>query len=297
MSPAYVGRLAAFARWSAKALPSNKSLKLHRESADGTSEAPSTFLPESPRISLRDIYGPVHPASHSNGKTAVLVPAATEVENNPQEPAAGHETELTGSLRTPASEHDCKIMSLSSGGMKIVAPCAVVSLREQVVVETQKFPPFSGVVSWTQGSEFEIQFARPVSAETLDGIAKLTRRVRTPRAHRVELELPSIVYFNGVRHDVVIRNISAGGMMMTSRAPFSRGQRRFVQPGQALMIQFPELLPFGGHVRWVCGGKCGVMFSKLLSVPVAVEVARIAELSSAFVDDVRLVHLDLEHRP
>jgi hypothetical protein len=180
--------------------------------------------------------------------------------------------------------------------MKVISLSAVISIGEQVAVETQDFPPFLGTVTWSQDGEFGVRFVNSISADVISGVVKLTRRVRTPRASRVRLELPSIVYFDGTRHDVVVGNISVGGLMMTTGRPVRRGQRKLIRRGQALMIEFPELLPIGGHVRWTCGAKCGVMFSKLLAPPIAEEIVRMANLSPAFLDDVRLAHTELEQR-
>ncbi len=62
------------------------------------------------------------------------------------------------------------------------------------------------------------------------------------------------------------------------------------------MIQFPELLPIGGHVRWTCGLQCGVMFSKPLKLSVAEDIVGETNLSSAFMDRVRQVQKALDRQ-
>ena len=51
--------------------------------------------------------------------------------------------------------------------------------------------------------------------------------------------------------------------------------------------------PSGGHVRWSEGDRCGVMFTKLLAVPAAEEIALRAGLPPAWLDDVRGAHREL----
>lgn len=206
------------------------------------------------------------------------------------------ETEVTGRLRLPASEHDCRIVSLSAGGMTVLAADAVVTVGEQVGVVTQELPHLLGIVRWSRGTTFGVQFARPLTEDVIDHMAKFRRRVRTPRAGRAKVELPGLVYFDGSRHEVIVGNISVGGLMFTTRNLVKRGQRKLIRDGQALMIEFDELLPIGGHVRWTCGSTCGVMFSKLLSLPMAEEIVRLGNLSTAWLDDVRLSHCDYEER-
>lgn len=204
------------------------------------------------------------------------------------------EAPIGGRLRLPASEHECLIVRLDRLEMSVAAPAAVVVAGQQVTVFTQDLPRLLGLVTWVERGTLGVRFARPLTAEMLAKVALLKRRVRTPRAARVKVELPSSVYFGGERHEVVVRNISAGGLMMTTQVAVRRGQRKLIRDGQALMIHFPELLPIGGHVRWSCGGTCGVMFSKLLSIEVAEHVARLTGLPNGWIDDVRLARADLD---
>jgi hypothetical protein len=206
-----------------------------------------------------------------------------------------HDAGVMGRLRLPASEHDCWIVDLSTGGMSIVSEDIVVSVGSQVVVVTQNFPRLIGIARWTTDGVIGIQFQRPIAPEVIARMGEIRRRVRSPRAGRAKLELPSVVYFDGAQHDVMVGNISVGGLMMTTRLPVLRGQRKVIRDGQALMIQFPELLPIGGHVRWTCGAKCGVAFSKLLPLPLAEEILRLGNLNNAWLDDVRMAHADFEN--
>ncbi|WP_129790859.1 PilZ domain-containing protein [Sphingosinicella sp. CPCC 101087] len=207
-----------------------------------------------------------------------------------------HDAGVMGRLRLPASEHDCWIVELSTGGMRIASEDSVVSVGEQVVVVTQNFPRLIGIARWARQGVIGIQFQRPIAPEVIAKMGEIRRRVRSPRAGRAKLELPSVVYFDGTQHDVVVGNISVGGLMMTTRLPVLRGQRKVIRDGQALMIQFPELLPIGGHVRWTCGARCGVAFSKLLPLPIAEEILRLGNLNPAWLDDVRRAHADFEDR-
>jgi hypothetical protein len=210
--------------------------------------------------------------------------------------AERHDADIVSRLRLPASEHDCQILDLSKTGMRVSSPGALVNMGEQVAIETQGFPLFLGTVSWRRDDAFGVQFARPLSDDVVAGLIDFSRRVRTPRAQRMALHRPAIAYFNGNRIEVVVCNIAVGGLMMATREHLRKGHRNLIQSGQALMIEFPELLPIGGHVRWTCGMQCGVMFSKPLRLSVAEDIVGEANRSSAFMDDVRRAQKSLVRR-
>jgi hypothetical protein len=207
-----------------------------------------------------------------------------------------HGGRIGGRLRLPASEHECLIGQLNHEEMSLEAPDAAGVIGQQVMVLAQGLPPLIGLVSSIGSGRLGVRFARPLSAGTLDKVASLKRRVRTPRAARVEVELPGSVCFAGERHAIVVRNISPAGLMMTTQVPVLRGQKKQIRDGQALMIHFPELLPISGHVRWTCGGTCGIMFSKLLSSDAAEHIVRLTGLPTGWVDHVRLAHEKFEKR-
>lgn len=231
----------------------------------------------------------VSPGSEPN---QVSTRADTALGETPAEnrEAQRHDSEVSGRLRLPASEHDCKILDLSTLGMRLAAPCALVSVGEQVVVETQNFPLLLGNVVWRREREFGVQFVHPIAEAIVERVVRSTRRVRAPRAGRVAVKLPALVFFEDQRIDVLVCNISLGGLMMTARRPVMRGCRNPIRRGQALMIEFPEMWPLGGHVRWRCGAQAGIMFSRLLKPETAADVARMANLSPLFLDEVRCVH-------
>lgn len=210
--------------------------------------------------------------------------------------AERHDADIVSRLRLPASEHDCQILDLSATGMRVVSPGTMVNLGEQVAIETQGFPLFLGVVSWRRNDAFGVQFVRPLSDDIVAGLIRFSRRVRTARAERMALNRSAIAYFDGNRIDVAVGNIAVGGLMMATHEHLRKGHRNLIRSGQALMIQFPELLPIGGHVRWTCGLQCGVMFSRPLKPSVAEDIVGETNLSSAFMDDVRRAQRDLGKR-
>ncbi len=232
------------------------------------------------------------------GRSLSHYPAESQKEFDPvneeyhqeQPPAPDHEVGITGRLRLPALERDCQVFDLSSEEMEVVAPGAVVCVGEQVAVITQDLPDLHGIVCAIRDEAFGVRFARPLSSDVIALGSRLKRRVRSPRALRAEVDLPIRVHFDGVAHDVLASNISVGGLMMMAQGPVRRGERKLFRQGQALMIEFPELLPIGGNIRWTCGAKCGVMFSKLLTLPMAEEIRRLGHLPQAWLDVVRSAH-------
>lgn len=205
-----------------------------------------------------------------------------------------HEARVMGRLRLPASEHDCEILDLSTGGLSGRAPEAPVSVGMQVTVVAQGLPRLLGVVRWTADGSFGLQFANPIAESVIETMGRLKRRVRQPRANRARVGIPCTVYFDGVQHRVTVENVSVGGMMITRGIETSRVPKKPIRKGQALMIQFPDMLPVGGHVRWTCGDQYGVMFSKLLKLSMAEEIRRLGNISYAWIDEVREAHHELE---
>lgn len=218
-----------------------------------------------------------------------------EDEYSDRRSAPRHEAEVEGRLQLPTAEHDCRILDLSTGGMSVVAQEAVLMPGMQVAVLAQSLPALVGTVRWSRSDgAFGVQFTRPIAASVIEKIGQLKRRIRSPRARRANLELPCVIWFDGIRYPVMVSNISVGGLMMIDPQPPMRGQRRLIRRGQPLMMHFPEMLPVGGHVRWTLGAKIGVMFTKLLPIAMAEEIQRISGLPIAWVDDVRQAHIDLD---
>jgi len=61
---------------------------------------------------------------------------------------------------------------------------------------------------------------------------------------------------DGLPLTVLVVNISAGGLMARSEAPFARGDR--------LTVQLPIVGPVGGTVRWALGGRIGCQFDGVI---------------------------------
>lgn len=202
---------------------------------------------------------------------------------------ARHETAVIGRLRLPASEHECRIIDLSTGGMQVVAPDAAVSVGQQVAVATRNFPALVGIVCWSRDGSFGVQFLKPIPQKLIPRLGRFKRRIRRPRAPRVPLSVPAVVFFDGIRRRVKVGNISVGGLMITAVQDGSKP----IREGQALMIEFPELLPIGGHVRWTADNRCGIMFARLLPVAAAAEIGRLAGLGPAWLQEVRRAHSEL----
>lgn len=197
-------------------------------------------------------------------------------------------TGIASRLRLPTSEHDCEIIDLSPGGMRIEAPAAVVNVGQQVVVVMQHFPHLIGVVRWTAGGMMGVQFAKPITPELIEKMGEIKRRVRTERPARFETELPCVIYFDKSQLEVVVNNISVGGMLVTGSLPSGRARSKPVRSGQAIMIAFPDMMPFGGHVRWTRGAQWGVMFSKPLTVAAAEDICRLSNAHYALIHEARL---------
>lgn len=196
--------------------------------------------------------------------------------------APRHETEIDARLCVMGREHDCTIRNVSTRGMTVTLDTVDLCVGIQVLVTFGAMRRFCGTVRWFRGRSIGIEFVKPLTLDQVYDMRRSTPAGMQPRVGRGRVKLPATARLADRNCWVEILNISVGGLMMA--AGFA------TRPGQRLMIEFPDMLPMGGHVRWSSAGACGVMFSKLLPIPAAQELARRGGLSDAWLDEVRMVH-------
>lgn len=204
------------------------------------------------------------------------------VEAVEQRGAPRHEVAIPSRIAINGVETDCEIRNLSSTGMTVTVPGAAICAGQQVVVATERMGDLYGIVRWSRDETHGVQLSRPLSLDALYHGKFCAPEGLQPRPARARVKLQATVRIGSVRRKVEVGNISAGGLMMLSALPF--------QPGQGLMIDFDDILPLGGHVRWCSGTRSGVMFTKLMPMHAAEELARRCGLGQSWLEEVQAAH-------
>ena len=196
--------------------------------------------------------------------------------------APRHETEILAKLCVGGDEHDCTIRNVSVRGMTVALDGLDLDIGTQVIVMCDAAPALCGTIRSARGGAFGIEVVKPISLDQVYAMRQSMPAGMRPRAGRARVKLPAVARFADQSRKIEVLNLSVGGLMMSSGlAP---------KPGQRLMIEFSHLLPVSGHVRWSSVGTCGVMFSQLLPITAAEELARRARLPEGWLDELRMVH-------
>jgi hypothetical protein len=213
----------------------------------------------------------------AGGSIADRRPATQELRGVPR-----HEIEIAAKLIVMGAEHDCMIQNISTGGMTVVVRAPNVCMGVQVMVTCAMMPTLCGMVRWFRGDAIGVEFVKSLSVDQVTRMRQMVPAGMQPRAARARIKLPATARFADQCRKVEVLNLSVGGLMMSCGLP--------PKPGQGLMIEFAEMLPIGGHVRWTEGGRCGVMFSKLLPIAAAEELARRGRIPDGWLDELRWAH-------
>ena len=196
--------------------------------------------------------------------------------------APRHETEIGAKLCVVDHEYDCTIRNVSTFGMTVALEVVHLCVGIQVLVVCESVPTLCGTIRWARGGAFGIEFVKPLSLDQVFKMRQSAPAGMQPRPGRARLRMPAVARFADQSRKVDVLNLSVGGLMMASGlAP---------KPGQRLMVEFPDLRPIGGHVRWSSVGSCGVMFAELLPISAAEELAQRGGLPVGWLDEVRMVH-------
>ena len=193
---------------------------------------------------------------------------------------------IPATLSLAGTEQDCLIRNISATGMTVVAPQVLVCIGHQVEIRCEQVGSVCGTVRWFERGTFGVQFPAPIARDAVYSAREPLPEGIQPRGGRARMKLPATAHFDDAHIRVVVGNISVGGLMLTSPVP--------LRPSQTLMVEFARMRPIGGHVRWTEEDRCGVMFTRLLPIATAEEIAARAGLPPAWLDDVRVAHRELE---
>jgi len=191
-----------------------------------------------------------------------------------------HSTEIEAKLCLLGHEHDCVIQNISIHGMTIALEGVDFCVGVQVLVSCEMAPTLCGTIRWISQGTYGVQFVTPLALGQVYQMRDLVPLGKQPRIGRARIRLPANVYFSDQTRSAEVQNLSVGGLMMVLGMP--------PKPGQRLMIELPNMLPLGAHVRWSGRGRCGIMFSRLLPIATCEELAVHCRLPESWLEEARL---------
>jgi hypothetical protein len=163
-----------------------------------------------------------------------------------------------GSLMIGDRRELCLIKNISSGGMLIRAYCAI-ALGTRVSVELKCGESVDGTARWIKDETVGVEFDTPVDVVELLATSMEGPRPRMPR---IEVDCVAWIRDGADVHRVSARDVSQGGVKVTSERP--------LRVGSEIMVTLPGLPPVAGIVRWYDEGCYGLTFNKVLPLPLLV---------------------------
>jgi len=160
-----------------------------------------------------------------------------------------------GSLTLGDRRELCLIKNISSGGMLIRAYCPIEP-GTCLSIELKCGEQVSGVARWVEDDVVGVAFDQPV--DVVDLLAASMEGPR-PRMPRVEVDCIAWVREGAETHRVKARDISQGGLKVSTDRNFSIDSE--------VVVTLPGLLPQSGVVRWQESGSLGITFNKVIALP------------------------------
>lgn len=196
-------------------------------------------------------------------------------------------------VRIPASLEiggrvvDCTIVELTSRAACVHLDALDAAhgafIGQQGLLRPHFGKPVSTAVRWYTEKSLSLKFMTAVNLGAFS--ASIDRfREGMQRPGRAQVDLPAQIVAGATAMPCTILNISGGGALVRTPAPF--------RPGQSVMLQSELLRPMGGYVRWRKDGRLGIMFNRMLPIESAEIVARAFDIHPIWLDEISECHRD-----
>ncbi|RJF90414.1 PilZ domain-containing protein [Sphingomonas cavernae] len=157
-----------------------------------------------------------------------------------------------GKLVTGGAQELCLIRNISAGGL-MAHVYAQHEIGDRVEIEFKSDERLSGEVVWVEEGRVGVRFEGEIEVSDI-----LTHRTapdgRKSRPPRIEVEGRARIKVGDVRHEVVVRDFSQGGIKVELDAP--------LKVGEDAVITVEGMHPVRGIVRWSRDGMAGLSFIK-----------------------------------
>lgn len=224
----------------------------------------------------RSLFDPILPAALR--PTPVKLTSAAERRGSPRQQAA-----LTAEVIAAGRSYVGQVRNISTTGLTLGFETRPPLFQGgQLLVRTKAFEPITGVVRWVGALECGMAFNSALAEDVLKDADALFDPGKRVRPGRAKIKLPAVVRAPNLQRKVIIENIASGGAQLSTGLPLA--------VGLGLMIEIDDLLPIGAYVRWSKGGRCGVMFSKLLPLTAAEDISKRCGIHSSWLHEIRQAH-------
>lgn len=199
--------------------------------------------------------------------------------------AVRRQAALTAEVVSAGGSYVAQIRSISTGGITLgFTRSPALYVGAQLLVRAPGFAPFTGSVRWVGTNECGLAFNVALAEDMLNDETVLFDPGKRARPGRVKIKLPAIARAPGLERKVTVENIGAGGAQISSGLPLP------LTEGRGLMLEIEGALPIGSYVRWRSQGRYGLMFSKLLPIATAEEIADRCTIHRSWLNEVRAAH-------
>ncbi|MEO7786961.1 MAG: PilZ domain-containing protein [Sphingomicrobium sp.] len=163
-----------------------------------------------------------------------------------------------GSVTIDQRRELCLIKNISAGGMMIRAYCAI-ECGTRLAVELKSGNPISGSVTWVRGHNLGVAFDQPI-----DVIEILSASMDGPRPRMPRIAVQGFATVREGANSFRMRtcDISQGGLKVKTET--------LLPKDSDVVIMLPGLPPMPGVVRWSDDGFSGLIFNRLLPLPLLV---------------------------
>jgi hypothetical protein len=164
-----------------------------------------------------------------------------------------------GSLSIGERRELCLIKNISAGGMMVRCYCPIPE-GTRISVELKCGQPLSGSVSWTRDIHIGIAFDEPI--DVIDILSTSSEGPR-PRMPRIEVAGFATIREGASTYRMRVCDISQGGLKVQCE--------NCLPVGADVVVTLSGSEPQHGVVRWTSDNQMGIIFNRLLALPMLVE--------------------------
>lgn len=158
---------------------------------------------------------------------------------------------LVAKLRTPLREELCLVRNLSTGGLTTHIYSAI-DADGAVTFEFASGVVIAGKIIWQRDNMAGVQFDERIDPALILSVRERFPDAPSPRAPRVEVNIPATARVEGAHLPVTLNNISQGGAQIRAEEP--------IDVGEKVTLLVDGLPPATGRVRWSRDGVAGIAF-------------------------------------
>jgi len=224
--------------------------------------------------------------SRTRSMLEMFLPRESEVERDERRRAPRQQAALSAEIVLGGRNYSGQVLNISKTGLTLrFEQMPSLFKGAQLLVRTAALEPICGSVCWIGPDTCGLAFNTAIAEDVLEDTTILFDPGKRARPGRAKVQLPAIVRAPGLERKVTIENIGCGGALLTTGLS--------LQVGRGMMIEIDGVVPIGGYVRWAKLGRCGIMFSKMLTIAAAEEIEEQCSIHASWLNEIRGAHAAL----